>query len=375
MSQVLSSGSAAKKTVPLWSLFLVSLLVLGSVLGVFMADPQLVNALSPKPAPPINDFTLTPSETSLSMKQGSSTTTVLSVVSLNGFNNATALNVSMPANGTGVLTLLLNPTVLTPVAAGKANSTLTVSAGDSALTGNYVTTITATTGTKTHSIQLTVVISPVPDFAITASPSSMVVSRGGTSVDNLTLTSRYGFVGNVSLTVTAPFAFLGVAGGVSPLFLANSKSNSTLFAVSTGNATAVGTYSITVTGTSGSVSRSIQIQVNVTSVFSGLESLSLEGSSFNSGTNLTLFIRNRGTSSVTFATYYVKDSSGNQYANLAWSGPTIAPGAVVQVKVLIGSSCSSCTLSGTAFTFTSGYSYTIVIVTARNNQFTFAATR
>jgi len=353
----------------------VSLLVLGSVLGVFMADPQLVNALSPKPAPPINDFTLTPSETSLSMKQGSSTTTVLSVVSLNGFNNATALNVSMPANGTGVLTLLLNPTVLTPVAGGKANSTLTVSAGDSALTGNYVTTITATTGTKTHSIQLTVVISPVPDFAITASPSSMVVSRGGTSVDNLTLTSRYGFVGNVSLTVTAPFAFLGVAGGVSPLFLANSKSNSTLFAVSTGNATAVGTYSITVTGTSGSVSRSIQIQVNVTFVFSGLESLSLEGSSFNSGTNLTLFIRNRGTSSVTFATYYVKDSSGNQYANLAWSGPTVAPGAVVQVKVLIGSSCSSCTLSGTAFTFTSGYSYTIVIVTARNNQFTFAVTR
>ena len=340
-----------------------------------MVDPQLVNALSPKPAPPINDFTLTPSETSLSMKQGSSTTTVLSVVSLNGFNNATALNVSMPANGTGVLTLLLNPTVLTPVAGGKANSTLTVSAGDSALTGNYVTTITATTGTKTHSIQLTVVISPVPDFAITASPSSMVVSRGGTSVDNLTLTSRYGFVGNVSLTVTAPFAFLGVAGGASPLFLANSKSNSTLFAVSTGNATAVGTYSITVTGTSGSVSRSIQIQVNVTFVFSGLESLSLEGSSFNSGTNLTLFIRNRGTSSVTFATYYVKDSSGNQYANLAWSGPTIAPGAVVQVKVLIGSSCSSCTLSGSAFTFTSGYSYTIVIVTARNNQFTFAVTR
>jgi len=36
---------------------------------------------------------------------------------------------------------------------------------------------------------------------------------------------------------------------------------------------------------------------------------------------------------------------------------------------------SSCTLSGTAFTFTSGYSYTVTVVTARNNQFSFTVTR
>ena len=84
-----------------------------------MADPQLVNALNPKPTPPVKDFTLTSSQTSLGMKQGSSSQTVLSVASLNGFNNATGLSVSMPDNGTGVLTPSLNPTVLTPAAGVK----------------------------------------------------------------------------------------------------------------------------------------------------------------------------------------------------------------------------------------------------------------
>jgi uncharacterized membrane protein len=377
LSQVQASGSAGKKTVPVWSLFLVALLVLGSVLGVFIADPQLVNALSPKPTPPIKDFTLTSSQTSLGMKQGASSTTVLSVASLNGFNNATALSVSMPANGTGMLTPTLNPTILTPTAGGKANSTLIVSVGYSAPMGNYVITVTATTGAKTHSIQLTVVVSPVPDFAISVSPSAMIVARGGTSAANLTLTSRSGFTGNVSLTITAPFAFLGVAGGVSPLFLASNGSNKTVFAVSTSNITAVGTYALTVSGASGSVSRSIQVPVNVTSVFVGTESLGLDSYSFSSNnTVVTLNIRNRGTTSVTLATYYVKDASGDQYANVAWPGPTIAPGSVAAVNVKINVSCgSSCTLTGTAFTFTAGNSYTILFVTSRNNQFWFTVVR
>lgn len=340
-----------------------------------MADPALVNALSPKSTPPVKDFTLTSSQTSLGMKQGSSGAAVLSVASLNGFSNATGLSLAMSANGTGVLTPTLNPTILTPVPGGKANSTLTVSVGYSAPTGYYVIAVTATTGAKTHSIQLTVVVSPVPDFTITASPSAMIVALGGTSLDNLTLTSRYGFTGNVSLTITAPFAFIGVAGGVSPLFLANNRSNSTLFGVSATNRTAVGTYSITVTGTSGSMSRSIQIPVNVTSVFVGIESLSLDSASFTNNTVVTLNIRNRGTASVTLTTYYVKDASGNQYANLGWPGPTIFPGNVAAVNVKINSSCSSCTLTGNAFTFMAGYSYTIVFVTSRNNQFMFTVTR
>jgi FlaG/FlaF family flagellin (archaellin) len=108
--------------------------------------------------------------------------------------------------------------------------------------------------------------------------------------------------------------------------------------------------------------------------------------------NVTLNLRNTGTSAITLASYYVKDNNGNQWANLAWqtNGPdipaAIAPNAVKSVMITIGNGgapggpggyCgSSCSLSGSGFTtFQSGYSYTIVVVTSRNNQFSFTVTR
>jgi hypothetical protein len=105
------------------------------------------------------------------------------------------------------------------------------------------------------------------------------------------------------------------------------------------------------------------------------ESLSLENSAFNSSTSVILDIRNIGTATVQLVSYYVKDSSGDQYALLSYPGPTIAANQLAQVTVRIGSSCPSCTLSGTPFTFTAGNSYTITFVTSRNNQFTFTVIR
>ena len=122
------------------------------------------------------------------------------------------------------------------------------------------------------------------------------------------------------------------------------------------------------------------------------ESMSMESNSFISGTNMTLSLRNTGSVAISLTSYYVKDSSGNQYARLAWAtdaGPkgaaanpptaSIAPNALgiasAPINTGAGACGTYCSLSGTAFTFTSGYSYTITVVTARNNQFTFTVTR
>src|SRR6266702_7811673 len=83
MSQIESTASAVKRTVPVWSLLLVGVLVLGSVIGAFMADPQLVNSLSSKPTPRPGDFTLSSSQASLNIGQGSSGTATLSLKSIN----------------------------------------------------------------------------------------------------------------------------------------------------------------------------------------------------------------------------------------------------------------------------------------------------
>ncbi len=112
------------------------------------------------------------------------------------------------------------------------------------------------------------------------------------------------------------------------------------------------------------------------------ETLNVESFTYNSNNmNLTLSVRNTGSVAIAFSSYYVKDSSGNQYARLNW--PTdaagkypasVSPNGLVTVNIAISSACgSSCT--GATFTFSSGLSYTVTLVTTRNNQFSWSGTR
>ena len=81
----------------------------------------------------------------------------------------------------------------------------------------------------------------------------------------------------------------------------------------------------------------------------------------NNPTNVTLNLMNPGSVAVALIPYYVKDSSGDQYANGNWFGPSIAPGAAISINILI---------DGAAFTFHAGMHYTVEIVTLQR-YFTF----
>ncbi len=112
------------------------------------------------------------------------------------------------------------------------------------------------------------------------------------------------------------------------------------------------------------------------------ESMNFENFAFNANNmNLTLNVRNTGSVAIAFASYYVKDSNGNQYARLNW--PTDAggkypasvnPNGLVSVNIAISTACgSSCT--GATYQFSSGLSYTVTVVTTRNNQFVWTGSR
>ncbi len=116
----------------------------------------------------------------------------------------------------------------------------------------------------------------------------------------------------------------------------------------------------------------------------GKEALNLEQSSFASNNmNVTLYLRNSGSASISLVTYYVKDSAGDQYSRTGWSGPSgVTPNALAQPNIGINTVCPAptCTYTpatsgSTGFTFVSGNQYTVVIVTSRNNQFTFTIVR
>ena len=101
------------------------------------------------------------------------------------------------------------------------------------------------------------------------------------------------------------------------------------------------------------------------------ENIAPGSTTFEDSTNVAVDLQNNGTETTTITSYYVTDSSGNQYTLPNWNGPSLAPNSVTTTTFSIGSSCSQCTLHGSAFTFTSGERYTITIVTGRGNSFTF----
>ena len=105
------------------------------------------------------------------------------------------------------------------------------------------------------------------------------------------------------------------------------------------------------------------------------ENIASNSTAFQNSTQVAVDLLNKGNGTATLTNYYVTDSNGNEYAVTNWIGPSIAPNSVTTTTFNIGSSCSQCTLYGSAFTFTSGYQYTIRVVTGRGNIFTFTVTQ
>ena len=115
------------------------------------------------------------------------------------------------------------------------------------------------------------------------------------------------------------------------------------------------------------------------------ENMNVESFTYNANNlNLTLSVRNTGSVGLTFTAYYVKDSSGNQIARTGWATdaaglpPTsVNPNALQTFNIAIGAKCPSpsCSSGGSFTAFQPGYSYTVTLVTSRNNQFSWSGAR
>jgi len=110
-------------------------------------------------APPTPDFSVTFSPNSLSIQQGSSGSSTLTVTSQNGFSGTISVSASVSPPGPSPT---FSPTSFTLSSSGTTTSTLTVSAAgglySSVTNGNYLVNVTATSGSLSHSttVQVTV---------------------------------------------------------------------------------------------------------------------------------------------------------------------------------------------------------------------------
>jgi hypothetical protein len=119
------------------------------------------------------------------------------------------------------------------------------------------------------------------------------------------------------------------------------------------------------------------------------ETLNYDSFAYGAGSpsyNVSIYIRNSGSVAVTLQTYYVKDNNGNQYTSgSGWNSTTLAPNAVKTIVICIvnsgavGGNCpsyftgnvqpTSSQGSTQGFGFVGGNSYSVTVVTTRNNQF------
>jgi pseudomonalisin len=122
--------------------------------------------------------------------------------------------------------------------------------------------------------------SATPDFAISASPTSVSAMQGSSTTSTITTTVSGGFNNAVSLSATG--APTGTTVAFSPTSIAAPGNGSSTMTVTVGAATATGTYSITVTGTGGSTSHTAVVTLTVTSSGGGGGGVSNGG--FETGT-------------------------------------------------------------------------------------------
>ena len=200
-------------------------------------------------AAPTPSFTLAASPASLSVTQGTSGESLISVTPQNGFSDFVTFSASgLPAG----VTASFNPP------SDPSSSEVTFAAAANAAVGTFSVTITGTSGSLSSKTSVSLAIAPAGNFSLSANPSALSITQGSTNTSTITVNPTGGF--NSSVTLSAS----GQPGGVTVSFNPANTVTSSTATFSVGAAVPVGSYSITITGTSGALASSTIVSLTVT---------------------------------------------------------------------------------------------------------------
>ena len=209
-----------------------------------LGTPNTTAAFAGAPAAP--DFSLSASPSSVSLTANGAGSSTITLTGLNGFTGTATLAASVNGNGVNAT---LSPTTLS----SGTPATLDLTAVSA---GTYIVTVTASSGALVHMATVTVTVAPAvtPNFSIAVSPSSRSVTRGSSTTYTVTITPTGGFAGSVNLGVTGQTSRDIPTFSVNPVI---SPSTTSVLTIKTSTRDSRSTRSLTITGTSGALSHSV----------------------------------------------------------------------------------------------------------------------
>ena len=220
-------------------------------------------------ANPLSDFTLIPQTTIVPVTAGSNGTDTINLASVNGFSGNVALTCT-PAVG---ITCTISPTEGLS-GGGSAAATLTINAGEYTANQGYDVLITGTdaTGKYVHTLGIEAVVSGSPAGStsfVLSNSGNLTLAPGATTgnTSTITVTPLGAFTGTVGLTcaVTGPPIPSGYTAPTCSLASPSvaSGSGTDVLTVTTTSTTYSTAYTVTVTGTSGVITQTTVLTVNV----------------------------------------------------------------------------------------------------------------
>ena len=196
-------------------------------------------------------FSLAVSPSSQTIGIGAGTSYTVTTTAMNGFAGVVNLSVAgLPSN----CSANFNPETIT----GSGSSTLTLSTTGNTPPGSYTLTFTGTSGTLTETATATLVVTGA-NFTLTATPEIQSINAGSSATYTISTTAVSGFNGVVTLSLSS------LPAGATSTFVPASitGSGSSTLTITTGTSTPAGTYNLTVTGTSGNLSQTAPIELEV----------------------------------------------------------------------------------------------------------------
>ncbi len=213
--------------------------------------------------PTAPDFTLGPTPPTISIPQGGSGTVTITGNSQLSFSGPVTLSVtgSVPS---GVTFSAFNPNPISIPSGGSASASLGVNVAPGAPVGTSAISISGTGSSGTHTTSFALTITSSSDFSLGLSSPTLSVGAGGSATDTVTITSTGSFNSAVNLDAGS------LPGGVHVSFATNPvtpPAGGTITSVATVNVdggTPPGAFTITITGTSGSLSHSQSFTLTIT---------------------------------------------------------------------------------------------------------------